>query len=284
MSGVDPRQRHVENLQAVYRNLRTPPPPQGPPEPVPDAPHHKVRNTTIGGIGGALAMLASKLKFLGVLAGVLKLKTLVTMALSIGLYATQWGFPFALGFVLLIFVHELGHAIVLKHEGIPFGAPVFIPFVGALVTMHRMPRDAAMEARVAIGGPVLGSLGAWAVLAAGMLLHRPMLLGIAHAGVVLNLFNLLPVPPLDGGRIAGAFTRRYWIVGYALGIATLIVWPSPILFLALLLGAWTLVQRWRHPVPGYHDIPAGQRLAIGLGYAGLAAALIVTLVQVWPAA
>ena len=193
------------------------------------------------------------------------------------MYATQWGLPFATGFVLLILVHEMGHAIVLHHEGIPFGAPVFIPFVGALITMNHMPRNAGVEARVAIGGPVLGSLAAWAVLGAGVVPHRPLLVALGHTGALLNLFNLIPVSPLDGGRIAGAFTRTFWIVGYALGVVALVLHPSPILFLVMLVGLWTLVQRWRHPVPGYHDIPRAERLAIGLGYAALVAALTVTL-------
>lgn len=270
---------HAENLRAVYESLQRPPAQTKAVKPA-AAGHHGARNTAITGVIGVLLFFAGKLKFLGMLASVLKFKTLATMALSIGVYATQWGWAFAAGFVLLIFVHELGHAIVLRREGIPAGAPVFIPFVGAFIAMQGLPRDAAVEARVAIGGPILGSLGAWAVLGAGFLVHSPLLIALGHVGAMLNLFNLIPVSPLDGGRIAGVFSRRYWIVGYAIGIAALAVMRSPILLLILLVGLWTLVQRWRHPVPGYDAIAAGQRLAIGLGYVALAAALAATIILV----
>jgi Zn-dependent protease len=273
------RQRELENLRAVYQSLHEPPAaPKPQAEAQPGAGHGKARRrTAIGGIIATVALVAGKLKFLSLLGGVLKFKTLATMALSVGLYATQWGWPFALGFVLLIFVHELGHAIVLRQEGIPAGAPVFIPFVGAMIAMRGQPRDAGVEAKVAIGGPVLGSLGAWVALAAGLWLQNPLLAGLGHVGIMLNLFNLIPVPPLDGGRIAGAFSKPFWIVGYTLGVVALIATRSPILFLALLLGLWTMFQRWRHPVPGYDQITRGRRFAIAVGYFGLAAALIATL-------
>ncbi len=277
--GASERQREIDNLRAVYQSLHEPPAAPGPsgPTPAQAATGKAGRRTAAGGIVAALVFLAGKLKLIGVLGAVLKFKTLATMALSVGVYATQWGWPFALGFVLLIFVHELGHAVVLRHEGIPAGAPVFIPFVGALIAMRGQPRDAGVEAVVAIGGPVLGSLGAWAVLAAGVVLQQPLLAALGHVGIMLNLFNLIPVPPLDGGRIAGAFSRPFWIVGYGLGIAAVVVTRSPILFLALLLGLVTLAQRWRHPVPGYDRISRARRLAIASAYFGLAAALIATL-------
>ena len=270
------RQRHLEHLRAVYGSLAHPPAapqPKGATEPAAPHANHRKRNTALGGIGTAIAFALGKLKFLGVLAGALKLKTFATVLISIGVYATQWGWPFATGFVLLILVHEMGHVLVLHREGIPFGAPVFIPFVGAFVTMKGMPRNAGVEARVALGGPVLGSVAAIAVLAVGWFGHHPLLIAIGHAGVLINLFNLIPVSPLDGGRIAGAFTRGFWIAGYVIGVAMLVLRPSPILFLALLVGLWTLWQRWKHPVPGYDAIPRGERLAIGLSYLALVVVL-----------
>jgi Zn-dependent protease len=297
----DPRsteeaQKRLENLRAVLDGLRHPARADRPGKAVGGAAtgpastaaedpsrrgdgrsSHRGRNSMLATLGTALAFIAGKLKFLGVLAGVLKLKTLGTMILSIVLYATQWGWAFAAGFVLLIFLHELGHAIVLRREGIPAGAPVFIPFLGAFIAMRGRPRDAYVEAKVAIGGPVAGSLAAWATLAAGLVLRQPLLVTLGHAGILLNLFNLIPVSPLDGGRIAGAFSRPFWIVGYALGVVALLVTRSPLLLLVLLVGLFTLWQRWRHPVPGYDAIPRGQRLAIGLGFAVLVLALTFTL-------
>ena len=240
-------------------------------------PPPRKRRGVIGGALAAIAAAAGKLKFLGVLASVLKLKTLLTMALTIGVYAMAWGWKFAVGFVLLIFVHEMGHAIAMKWEGIPASAPVFIPFVGALIAMRGRPRDAGVEAVVALGGPILGSIGAWIVLACGIAYRVPLLVALGHVGILLNLFNLIPVPPMDGGRVVGAFSPVLWIVGYALGIVAVYYLRSPILIVVLVLGLFSLYQRWKHPIPGYHDIPLARRLTIGLVYAGLIAALIYTL-------
>ena len=272
--------RRIENLRAVLAGpaaVPSRPQPGAAKPPVGSHPTHRTRNTVLGGAGAALVFLLSKLKFLGLIAGVLKLKTLATMVLSIGLYATEWGLPFAIGFVLLIFVHELGHWIVLHREGIPAGAPVFIPFLGAFIAMRGRPRDAFVEAKVALGGPVLGSLAAWAVLAAGLLTQRPLLVTLGHAGILLNLFNLIPVSPLDGGRAAGAFSRTFWLVGYALGVLAVVVTRSPLLLLVLVVGLFTLWQRWRHPVPGYDAIPRARRLLVGVAYATLVIALALTL-------
>jgi Zn-dependent protease len=281
------RQRHMDNLRAVYASLQQPVPATRAPGPAtvappagaaaPGHPSHKGRWGALGTVGALLVFLAGKLKFLGLLAGALKLKTFATMALSVGAYATQWGWAFALGFVLLIFVHELGHLIAMKREGIPAGAPVFIPFVGAFIAMKGMPRDAYVEAKVGIGGPLLGSLGAWAVLAYGLATGSRLFIALGHVGVMLNLFNLIPVSPLDGGRIAGAFSRAFWIVGYAIGIVAFVLTLSPILLLVLLVGLWTLWQRWRSPVPGYDAIPRGKRLLVAGGYAALIVALLATM-------
>jgi len=105
----------------------------------------------------------------------------------------------------------------------------------------------------------------------------PLLVALGHTAVLLNLFNLVPVPPLDGGRIAGAFTRGYWVAGYAIGAVALVLTRSPLLLIVLIIGLVTLVRRWRDPVPGYDALPARQRVTIGLVYAALVAALLVTL-------
>ena len=270
-SDAERRAREIDNLRAVYQSLQS----GGTPT---DARSRVGRNVAAtSAIGGGLLFLLSKAKFIGLLAGVLKWKTLVTMLLSIGAYALEWGWAFAAGFVLLIFVHEMGHAVALRREGIPVGAPVFIPFVGAFVAMHGHPRDAAVEARVAMAGPLIGSLAAWAVLGAGLAWPQPLLVALGHTAVLLNLFNLVPVPPLDGGRIAGAFTRTYWVLGYAVGVVALVLTRSPLLLIVLLVGLVTLVRRWRDPVPGYDALSARQRATIALAYTALVAALLVTL-------
>ena len=149
---------------------------------------------------------------------VFKLKifaTSATMLVSIAAYAWIWGWRFAVGFVLLLLVHELGHVIELRHQGIPASAPLFIPFLGAVVGMKQMPHDVWREARVALAGPILGSLGAAAVWAAGESLDSELLVALAFTGFFLNLFNLIPVSPLDGGRAVAALHPALWAVGLA---------------------------------------------------------------------
>ena len=269
-------QRRADNLRAVMQGP-TPPARTEPARPDTGPRPTGQSRGLLGSLGAGLLLLLGKFKFLSVLLSVLKLKTLGTMLLSIAVYATQWGWEFAAGFVLLIFVHEAGHAVVLQREGIPASAPVFIPFVGAFIAMRGRPRDAYVEAKVGIGGPLFGSIAAWAVLAAGVWFERPLWIAIGHAGVFLNLFNLIPVSPLDGGRIAGVFTKPFWIAGYALGIVATVITRSPILVLVLLVGLITLWQRLRNPVPGYDHVPRGQRLAMGLAYLALVIGLASTL-------
>src|SRR5262245_33796817 len=213
----DDSRRRAENLRAVLAGMTSPPVPaktaSEPAKPTGGAGSATGPRALLGALGVGLVFLLSKFKVLAVLAGVLKLKTFATMLLSIAVYATQWGWAFAAGFVLLIFVHELGHAIAMQRGGIPASAPVFIPFVGAFIAMRGRPRDAYVEAKVALGGPLLGSIAAWATLAAGLVFEVPLLVALGHSATLLNLFNLIPVHPLDGGRIVGVFSRSIWIAG-----------------------------------------------------------------------
>jgi Zn-dependent protease len=264
------RAREIENLRAVYQSLQQPPT-------RPASTSHVRRNTVVGAIVAALLFIAGKVKILAFLASVFKFKTLATMFVTIGVYAFEWGLPFAVGFVLLIFVHELGHALAMWNEKIPAGAVVFIPFVGAFIAMRDQPRNAHVEARVAIAGPLVGSLGAWAVLGAGVMLEHRFLVALGHTAVLINLFNLVPVPPLDGGRIAGVFTKTYWVIGYAVGVLALLVTQSPLLLIVMLVGLWMLIQRWRNPLAGYDAVSRGQRLGMALGYAALVTALLASL-------
>ena len=143
------------------------------------------------------------LKFGGLL---LKFKVVTTgasMLVSIAAYAWIWGLPFAIGFVILIFVHELGHVIELRRQGVPASAPLFIPFLGAVIGMRELPDDAWKEAKVALAGPILGSVGAAACWIAGEATGSELLVALAFVGFFLNLFNLIPIVPLDGGRAAG---------------------------------------------------------------------------------
>src|SRR5437870_8946798 len=160
------RDRHLRNLGAVAEHLFTQRAAASPAAAREGRVATRLRRW--GAPGVLLAVLLGKLKWLLVAAKFLKLSMLLSMLRMVGVYATIWGLPFAVGFVLLIFVHELGHALVMRQQGIPAGPPVFIPFVGAVIAMRGLPRHAYVEAVVAIGGPLLGSLGAAACLAAAV--------------------------------------------------------------------------------------------------------------------
>ena len=125
------------------------------------------------------------------------------MFVSVLAYTLLWGWTFAIGFVLLMFVHEMGHVIVLKRQGIPASLPMFIPFLGAFVNMRGMPRDAYQEALSGLAGPYFGTAGAVVVGFWGHATGSNFLLQLAAIGFFLNLFNLLPMLPLDGGRAVG---------------------------------------------------------------------------------
>src|SRR5690349_20625947 len=203
-----------------------------------------------GGGVAALGLLVAKFfaKIKVVLLLLPKLKILTTsgsMLVSVAAYALIWGWKFALGFVVLLFVHEMGHVIQLRREGVPASAPLFIPFLGAFVGMKKMPDDAAAEARVGLAGPVLGSIGCLVPLAIWQATGSELFQALAFTGFFLNLFNLLPVLPLDGGRAMAALSPWMWLVGFALLVAATIAFPNPIMVLILLLGGMELWRRWR---------------------------------------
>jgi Zn-dependent protease len=234
----------------------------------------------LAALGILLFKFGAKLKGLLLLLPKLKLfTTSASMLVSIGAYSLIWGWKFALGFVLLLLVHELGHVIQLRREGIPASAPMFIPFLGALVALKALPKDAAAEARVGLAGPVLGSLAALVPLGIYELTGDELFQALAFVGFFLNLFNLLPVVPLDGGRAMAALSPWMWFVGYALLIAVAFAFPNPIMIVILLFGGLETWRRWRErkspEAREYHRVRPGTRVAVAAVYLGLAAALAV---------
>jgi Zn-dependent protease len=234
-----------------------------------------------GSLAAALALIvsfASKLK--GLLLLLPKLKLLTTsgsMLVSVGAYTLIWGWQFALGFVLLLFVHEMGHVIQLRREGVPASAPMFIPFLGAFVGMKKMPDDAGAEARVGLAGPVLGSLGCLVPLAIYLAGGGDIFRALAFTGFFLNLVNLLPVLPLDGGRAMAALSPWVWLVGFALLIGAAFAFPNPIIFLILIFGGMETWRRWKaRKAPAsqeYFRVPRATRIGVAVVYLGLAVAL-----------
>jgi len=231
-------------------------------------------------LAGGLLVLKFGAKLKGLLLLLPKVKLFTTsasMLVSIGAYTLIWGWRFALGFVVLMLIHEMGHVLQLRREGIPATAVMFVPFLGAYVGMKEMPKDAAAEARVGLAGPVLGSLGALLPLAIYAATGEELFKALAFVGFFLNLFNLLPVLPLDGGRAMGALSPAIWLVGFAGLVVLAFVAPNPILLLILLLGGWETWRRWKArkdpESQAYHRVPTRSRLAIAAVYIGLAVTL-----------
>jgi Zn-dependent protease len=215
------------------------------------------------------------LKFGGLL---LKLKVVTTgasMLVSIAAYTWIWGLPFAIGFVILIFVHEFGHVLELRRQGVPASAPLFIPFLGAVIGMKELPDDAWKEARVALAGPILGSLGAAVCWIIGESTGSELLLALAFTGFFLNLFNLIPIVPLDGGRAAGALHPVLWFLGLLMMVGLVVLRPNPLLVVIVVLGGLDLWSRWRArgDAGDYYRLTVGQRVSVAVVYLGLVAAL-----------
>ncbi|MCW2949276.1 MAG: peptidase [Thermoleophilia bacterium] len=261
----------------------TQPPPDRPHEPV-QAPHEVQRRSLLRRVAGLLGAIGFVLLKFGKIAfiavkGAKFFGTAISMVVSIGAYALFFGWPFAVGFVLLLFVHELGHAIQLKREGLAAGAPMFIPFLGAMIAMRELPHDAAMEARVGIAGPILGSLGALAVHAAAIALDSDLLLALAFTAYFLNLFNLVPVSPLDGGRIAAALSPKLWLLGLVLLAGLFFLRPNPVLLLIVVLGGLDSWRRYRSrdTDPSYYEVSPAFRTWLGCTSIGMVVALVLLM-------
>src|SRR2546421_5240750 len=216
------------------------PPGLGPPF---EQPRPSWLKRTFGPALAAIIAFAAKFKTILLLLPKLKLLTTAgTMLVSIAAYALIWGFPFAAGFVVLLLIHELGHVIQLRREGIKASAPMFIPFMGAVITSKSLGENALAEARVGLAGPILGSLGAAACLAIGEASNSDLFRALAYVGFFLNLFTLMPVVPLDGGRAMAAMAPWMWFLGLGVLVALLLVVGNPILLIIVLLGA---METWR---------------------------------------
>ncbi|MEN3279686.1 MAG: hypothetical protein V7607_826 [Solirubrobacteraceae bacterium] len=235
-----------------------------------------------GGLLAALAFAGAKLK--AILLLLPKIKVLTTsgsMLVSVGAYSLIWGWKFAIGFVVLLFVHEMGHVIALRREGVQASAPLFIPFMGALVWAKSLGGNALAEARVGLAGPVLGTIGAAACLPVAWLTGADMWTALAFTGFLLNLFNLLPVTPLDGGRAMAALAPWMWFVGLAAIVALAFAFPNPIILIIAVVGAFDVYGRWTRRRKGgdearaYYKVRGRDRALVGLVYLALIAVLVL---------
>jgi Zn-dependent protease len=233
-----------------------------------------------GPIAAGLVLLATKGKAILLLLPKLKIfTTSASMLVSIAAYAWIWGWSFAVGFVLLLLLHELGHVFQLRREGVEASAPMFIPFLGAVIAAKSMGDDAAAEARVGLAGPILGSIATLLPLGIWLATGEEFWQALAYVGFFINLLNLLPVLPLDGGRAMAALSPWVWFVGFGGLVVLTFFFPNPILLLVLLFGGIETWRRWkgRNTPEGraYHAIPARTRVLVAATYLGLAALLAV---------
>jgi len=221
------------------------------------------------------------MKLLLLLAGSAKFSKLLltagTMLLSIGAYAMLWGWRFATGFVLLIFAHEMGHVLAARQRGLAVSAPAFIPFVGAYIMMKQQPASVETEAYVAYAGPFVGTLASFAVYYLGRNENDTMLLALSYSGFVLNLFNLLPISPLDGGRITAVLSPSIWFFGVPILLGLMIYQPSPMLFVIAIVALPQALRAWRmrHELraAGYYTVATETKVEYAALYIGLVALL-----------
>jgi Zn-dependent protease len=227
---------------------------------------------------GVLAAIALVLgKFGAKLWAVLKLLALakgsiLTMLLTIVTYALFLGWRFAIGFVFLLFVHEMGHVIAIRLKGGEASLPYFIPFVGAFVQLRTRFLDPREDAFVGIAGPITGTIGAIVCWGIYGWTGSVLMLFLSYVGFFLNLFNMLPVYPLDGGRVVRAVHRKLWGAGLAVAAAIAVTRPNLVLFLILIFG---FLEFWRMRKEPDLWIPVASRVRYGILYFGLVLFLAV---------
>jgi Zn-dependent protease len=207
-----------------------------------------------------------------------------TMLLSMITYGLVFGWWYAVGFVLLIFFHEMGHYLAAKQRGLDVGAPMFIPFVGAWIQLKEQPFDVETEAYVGMAGPVAGTVASMACYYIAQSYDSPLWLALAYSGLMLNLFNLIPLSPLDGGRITAIISPRVWFIGVPILVALFIWNRSPMLLLVAVLAFPHVWSAWKYGghaglPPRYYDVPTTTRVNYAVYYLGLAAFLGVMTYQ-----
>lgn len=234
----------------------------------------KKNNKGLLGIGAAILLFLAKFKALIVLLKLGKFaSTFVSMFLMIVVYAKMYGFAFGAGFVLLLLIHEMGHYLIAKRLQLNVSLPLFIPFVGAFINMREMPSNAEIEAKVGLGGPILGSIGAFLCMIAYYLFKWDLLLALAYIGFMINLFNLVPIRPLDGGRVVTAISPWLWLIGIPIAIVFLYKHPNPILIVILIFGIVEIVNSLKRPNKEYFKVEPAKRVVFAVVYFGLLLAL-----------
>ena len=262
--------------------LSTAPPSAAQPDDAFGRPRRSWIREKLGAAGAAIIALFAKLKAILLFLPKIKLlSTAGTALVSVAAYSLIWGWPFAAGFVVLIFIHEMGHVVALRRHGIKASAPMFIPFMGAVIWARSLGDDALTEARVGLAGPYFGAAASAVVAIVGLATHSGLLEALGYIGFLLNLFNLLPVVPLDGGRAMAAMAPWMWFVGFGALVTLEFITPNPILLIICLVAAYDLYHRWqkrKSPTmmqTAYYRVTPRNRIIIGAAYLGLIVALAI---------
>lgn len=200
-----------------------------------------------------------------------KLASILSLVAFFGVYLTELGWKFAAGFVLSIYLHELGHVFALRRAGIPASAPMFVPGVGAFVRMRAHPKDARTDALVGLAGPLAGLGAALVALALSAATGEPVFRAVAHSGAVLNLFNLAPVWQLDGARGLAPLSKWQRLALLAVAGAALAVTGERMLFLVLLFGAFQALSPSAPHRPDHRILGLFAALLAALAWLSLAA-------------
>jgi Zn-dependent protease len=255
-------------------------PPSSGPKPEPPKPARPRQTGGIGAIIAAAAALFFKFKFL-LLFGVKLLGVSWTFLLSLWIYIVIFGWKLAVVVMLLLLAHELGHYFAFRAYGLPVRLPAFVPLLGAF-TAGAPAQDLEQDAYIALAGPLTG-LGLAAVCyAIGETQHDRFWYACADLSAFLNLFNMLPMPPFDGGRVIGALWPPLWIVGFALFVAFAVFFHIPILFVVIigLLGLPAMMAAWRGDAdPRAARMTLSARVRVSLWYLATLLGLFFVMAQ-----
>jgi Zn-dependent protease len=195
----------------------------------------------------------------------------VSMGLSIWAMALKAPLRLVIGFVTVIVVHEIGHAVAIRAKGLHAGVMVFIPFIGGAVTLKDQPRSAYDDAQIGLAGPIAGTFASLVFLQIYKWTDQPLYLAIAAAGFAVNLLNLLPIGMLDGGRISAAVTKWMWVFGGGVLIYKVVKQPNPLMLLIVVLVAFQVylsIVREKDD-KAFYDVTVSQRVFVAIAYFGL---------------
>ena len=247
---------------------------------------HKGGNAlkTAGGAAAGLALLAAKFK--GLLVLLLNIKWLFffwkfftfggTFLLSLWVYALLFGWKFGVVFILLIAGHEFGHYVAFRNYGLKVALPHFIPLLGAF-TAGETPANAEQSAYISLAGPLTGLGLAAGCYAIGTFNHEPFWIAAAYLGAFLNLFNMVPTPPFDGGAIAAVLSPRVWVIGFVVFIGVALYLHLAVIFVIILalFGLPRVIAGFKGNYdPAYYATPPLARLNVGLWYLAIAFGLV----------